>query len=232
MKISDILNEELQSRLISLKDAISKASWELGDIVNEIYDIVVANSLPYTKQQICEYVAAFTDAELSALTLMDYARVAARFAPEIRQEYEYLPFSHFRAAMRHPDPVKILEFSAEQMDKRGKPMPASRLLEIAAQAPSDPEAYYRQVAVSHPAIPSQSAELGEPVLPLALPDEPDSESMANGGDDLLLRIAQMIDAILPAIRYKYPDLSTLLARLSYSLKQIAKGELRPNEIVL
>jgi len=96
LSANDIVPEEYQMRLMAWRDEFTRGYFEIGDIANEIVLINVQRGMQVDQNSIYAAVGKFCGK--SGRTVRDYAEVAAFFPVTVRDEYDVLPFSHFRFA--------------------------------------------------------------------------------------------------------------------------------------
>jgi len=93
---NDLVPEEYQMRLMMWRDEFTRGYFEIGDIANEIVVYNIQQGMKIDQNSIYSAVGKFCGK--SGRTVRDYAEVAAFFSPGVRDEYDVLPFSHFRFA--------------------------------------------------------------------------------------------------------------------------------------
>jgi hypothetical protein len=95
--------EELVTEGQSAREERDKIQWRLGDLAQE-----VSNTLG--KHMVTDFaIRIFVDKG----TLARYKEVASAYTPEIREEYKYLSWSHFRAAAAQNQPEDWLQKAAD-----------------------------------------------------------------------------------------------------------------------
>lgn len=137
-----MIPQAINDELIVLGEQLSASVWRIGDLINQAYEIVLANDQSgITKIQVCSWASRRVGKSIRSLK--EYAYVAAFYPPEIRAEYDSLPFAHFKFAMGFqladngiPGWKKILDRSIEYMGERGFP-PSVDALERAFQTKFD-----------------------------------------------------------------------------------------------
>jgi len=97
--VTDIIPNEIQDELISLRDGISDSIWRIGDITNSLLETYHSTEL--SRQFIYSAVGLFVGKQ--SRTIREYAMVAKRFDESWRLEYDMLSFDHFRVCMRLGD---------------------------------------------------------------------------------------------------------------------------------
>lgn len=141
-EIESIITEDIQSRLIAIRDRDSLTAWDLGRVIVAIYAEVRRHRLAQTKDDVCVYVARFMDSEERSLSSMRiYARIAQAF-PGIPEDRYPLPFRHFVVAARYGDQrMKVLSISEKLMEGYGgRPVSAAvleRHLELQGLYPTE-----------------------------------------------------------------------------------------------
>jgi hypothetical protein len=112
---SDIVPEDIQNELMSWRDVFTLGYFAIGDIANELTERSTAIGLPVTNLDVHRAVGRFCGK--SARTVRYYAEMANFFPVEVRQEFDMLPFTHFRFARtlgrRHR---QVLEFAQAHPD--------------------------------------------------------------------------------------------------------------------
>lgn len=114
-----------------------KYSFRIGQIANQIKEQLVSlgrlSDQPepgerFSIMDVYETVSILLNHEFSSRTVRDFARIAALFPPDVQQEYDVLPFSHFRFSAQLPKPLEGLQISMAEMGRRnGTPPPVSWL---------------------------------------------------------------------------------------------------------
>ena len=188
-------------------------SWRIGRIVNEIYQVIEADTAQYpgwSRIDVSEAVAICLEHEYSAKTIRDFANLESIFTPAQQQQFSDLPFSHFRfAATLGPRRLDVLELSAHQMGEVGRPPSVDWLYhQFFAERPEEPdEPEYYDVSISDSRVvadDNQSDTLESiPSLPRILPLECEAacsvllrsvESLSLP-DWVKLRLARLLDEI-------------------------------------
>jgi len=123
---SDVIPQDLQDRLIAIRDNLSQNFWDIGDIALMICNYADDNHISVSRDFIWSAVGSFVG--LAARTVRDYARVAKSFGYDERDKYDILTFSHFSVAARYPEKKNdILEYAIEEAEKTGKPASVDKL---------------------------------------------------------------------------------------------------------
>lgn len=221
INIEHAMTEEIRAVLDEVKDRVSRTNWELGDVSLELYSLVTANDLPYTKKNVFAFVANYIDSEdHGASTIEDYAYVCAGFEPKDRRNYGELPFSHFRFALSYGEQrLLVLEQSMRALEKYGRPVSVRRLrgiLEGKEQPPFSTSTYDADAPII---IKSRNST--------GLPPEPSSDAAIRGEvesmQDIYVELNQMmkrlavIVAMMPA---KSRKLKQNVAVISTVIKEI------------
>ena len=96
LSANDIVPESYQMRLMMWRDEFTRGYFEIGDIANEIVLLNIETSMQVDQSAIYSAVGKFCGK--SGRTVRDYAEVSAFYPYNMREEYDVLPFSHFRFA--------------------------------------------------------------------------------------------------------------------------------------
>jgi len=131
-ELDQVVTPDIEARLIDLRDRESLTCWDLGRVINDLYQQVRRQNVQRTKMDCCVYVARFIDSRDRSLPSMKlYAQTSALFPGRmvgkgddrhlLKPEDEFpLPFSHFIAAAKYGDnKLKVLKESVRLMDKHG-----------------------------------------------------------------------------------------------------------------
>jgi len=122
----EVVPQNLQDRLLAIRDSLSKSFWDIGDIALMICAYADDNEMMVSREFIWSAVGSFVG--LSARTVRDYARVARFFDYETREQYDVLTFSHFALASRYPSNWRnILDFAIDEIDRIGRPATVDKL---------------------------------------------------------------------------------------------------------
>lgn len=113
--------DEMRDILSSLASRWRADRWAVGDITNGIKAYVVQNRVVASMEDIHLFVSELLNSELRPRTVRYYARMSEFFSPEIREQYENMPHSHFALALQYESHWKeILEASQGEFYKYGK----------------------------------------------------------------------------------------------------------------
>lgn len=128
MFYSEIVPDDVQEELISIRDSISDSMWRIGDITNAL--IVVHKSTQTDLGTMAIYSAVGLFVGKAGRTVREYASIAKFFAPHTRMEYEVLSFDHFRVAMRFGSIWRrVLEWAiGDGADLYGRPASVDAIL--------------------------------------------------------------------------------------------------------
>ena len=112
---NQIVPEEDQNRLLAIDDAFTRGFFEIGDIACRLIEYSPQLSRDgfsiVTHEDVYESVSKFCRRE--PRTVRYYAETAAFFSPEVRDEFDALPFSHFVVARSFEQKWRdVLEFAA------------------------------------------------------------------------------------------------------------------------
>lgn len=131
------LPETVQNRLLHLRDSITRTSWQVGDIVNEIFQSELARDPGAMIMPVYLFVAEVVG--LSASTVRHHAAAAAFYTPPVREKYDILPHSHFVFALGyknqfnadgHPTWESILNSSVDYFTRTGRLLSVDRLSDL------------------------------------------------------------------------------------------------------
>jgi len=128
---NDLIPEDLQQRLIVLRDATTLVSWEIGDIALEAIRLNKAVAV----MKIYAAVGMFVGKQ--ARTIREYAAVSAMYSPEEREEFAVLAYDHFRVAMRFGSRWREALTWAVDHTEFGRPATVDAMLANFATSPSD-----------------------------------------------------------------------------------------------
>jgi hypothetical protein len=110
-----VVPESVQARLGAIAAQHRRDAWMIGDCTNEIIQVAQARPDLYPdigEMEIYRAVAVMLNQEYSARTVRDYASIAAFYGPIVRDEFDLLPFSHFRYARTYGERWReVLEYS-------------------------------------------------------------------------------------------------------------------------
>lgn len=117
----DVVPENLQNELISIRDCETLNGWRVGDICSEVCRYNETNGTNVTRQDIYSAVGLFVGK--SSRTVREFHSLAQFFGPESRERYSVLAFDHFREASRlGPEQALVaLEWAIKQADTLGRP---------------------------------------------------------------------------------------------------------------
>jgi hypothetical protein len=96
IKDTDIVPESYQMRLMAWRDEFTRGYFEIGDMANEIILLNIQSNMKVENAIIYSAIGRFCGK--SGRTVRDYAEISAFFPQHTRDEYDMLPFSHFRFA--------------------------------------------------------------------------------------------------------------------------------------
>ena len=124
--LNKVIPDELLNELIQLGASISQQQWRIGDITNEIIVYCTANKIDIPVMGIYSGVGKLTGKSVSSVRM--YSDMSGFFSPEIRDQYGFLPFSHFFLAKTYGTKWKeVLEISKEELGKDDCPVSENRL---------------------------------------------------------------------------------------------------------
>lgn len=83
--------------LIYARDTITQCNWKIGDITNEVFNILQADKKNIGRMELCSVVGKIVGK--SGRTIRQYSDVAAFFNKATRDNYDVLTFNHFAVAM-------------------------------------------------------------------------------------------------------------------------------------
>lgn len=98
---NDLIPDEVQERLIYLRDIDREISFEIGDIANNAIRSVAAKDILVPDQRIFEAIGNFCGRR--PRTVRYYYETARFYDQEARKKYDILSFSHFVAARTYGD---------------------------------------------------------------------------------------------------------------------------------
>lgn len=218
VKISDgdIVPELYQNRLMIWRDLFKRGYFEIGDIANELCLLAAQNGFKVTQERIYRAVGRFCDR--TGHTVHYYARTASFFAPEVRIEFDELPFSHFAFAMTVKDWRNVLEYamahpevSAEQLERlfikkamddmdyetfrHGEVVSDEQIMRESSQEPAaGREMPINYIRASHLSALSSLVDILDRILGhLKLRDETRNR-LSNALDDIRLAMPEIIEA--------------------------------------
>lgn len=232
-QIQKLVPDTILEKLQAVADADTDLCWQIGDTVNELYDYVVANNIPATKVDVCEFAAWYMQSDRSPNTIREYARISAKFPPIIRQQFYFLRFAHFRtAAMFDGKEIDALTWAADYLSEHGvlpstqkikdaffgnerQPQEHSNLAEaeVSAATTTAPNEYS---AVSGLSV-VQSVEPLEVFSPLSMPS-------GGGEHTFLLYVVGLLEQAIPRLRNRYPRIASLLAQAAAIARQEVEND--------
>ena len=112
---SDLIPDEIQAELISIKESILDQSFRLGDIAKDC-----ASRNP-EQAKIAVYRAVGSFCGKKSRSVREYADIAEFYPEPIRKRFEVLSFDHFRTAYKRENSKTMLEWAVEQGDTFGRP---------------------------------------------------------------------------------------------------------------
>jgi hypothetical protein len=113
---SDIVPDDMQNRLIALRDSQSAGSFEIGDIALTIVE------MNPEEQKMDVYKAIGMFVGKASRTVREYAAVSGFYSRGIRIRYHALSFDHFRVAMRYGEYWEdALEWAIKKTDDLNRP---------------------------------------------------------------------------------------------------------------
>jgi hypothetical protein len=112
---ADLIEEEDQSELMSIRDMLSACYFRIGDIaLKYVHGNARKNSLRVNVKMIYEAVGFFVGR--SGRTVRYYAENAVFYEPDVRDTYKELPFAYFDLARNFGDHWRdVLEYASENM---------------------------------------------------------------------------------------------------------------------
>lgn len=111
---NEIIPDEYQIELMAIRDADTKSSFRVGDIVNDL--------LQTSSDRNTVYSAVGSFVGKASRTVREYAMVSRFYPPAARNEYCILSFEHFRVAMRYgSDWQAALEWAVQQVETMNRP---------------------------------------------------------------------------------------------------------------
>ena len=111
MRYSEIIPQSLQEELSQISTNETRNSWRIGEIANQIFINASLQGGALSFQFVCSAVSYYCGRSVSSV--MQLAKVEKQFPPEIREEFDGLPFSHFEIAGKTNNPIEVLEYSVE-----------------------------------------------------------------------------------------------------------------------
>ena len=206
--IEKILPETVLQLMVQLSAKEGEVDWAYGDIVNLVYDYIVANDVPYTKEDAARFVSWYCNSDKAVRTLLYYASTALHFPPEIREAYGVLPFSHFNYAARFGEHWReVLDYSLDAFEKYNRPPSLSRLMQnfeparISNQQPGLPEDFH-----SYQELDYQPAETARTIVS-------DRENDLAPVVVEVQRIVARLNILLPRLQTHAPNLVKSIAQL-------------------
>lgn len=120
-----VVPQAISDELIFIGQQMSDNFWRVGDLVNQAYELILANNKDVPKMALFGWAARRVG--MSASWVRKNSYLAAFFPEEVRKKYEPLPAAHFEFAMRfrnkEPDGTyvwqTILDRSIEYFEDRG-----------------------------------------------------------------------------------------------------------------
>lgn len=107
---NQIVPNEYQHMLIAWRDAFKMGYFGIGDIANQLLVRAAQQGFHVSQARVFSAVGRFCDK--SGNTVRYYADIAGFYPPEVRTDYEMLPFSHFAVAKMAGEKWQdVLEYS-------------------------------------------------------------------------------------------------------------------------
>lgn len=107
---NDIVPHALQNRLMYWRDVFRMGQFDIGDIAAEVIESVAARGLGINQDRVMDATGNFCGK--SGRTVRYYYETAVFYPPDVRQEFNILPFSHFVFARSTGDHWRrVLEYS-------------------------------------------------------------------------------------------------------------------------
>ncbi len=123
IRYADIVPDQYQNELISLRDSSTITSFRVGDIAEDC----ISFNADIEKEIVYRAVGSFFGK--SGRTIREYNMVSTFYSYPVRQEFEMLAFDHFRVAMRYPNWREILEWCVAQVEDYNRPATVDAMLE-------------------------------------------------------------------------------------------------------
>jgi hypothetical protein len=96
--LMNVIPDDTQNLIMAIGDNISNDKWRLGDIVNEIKDIVTEENIDASMLDVYGFVSMLTGQQVSARTVEYYASLSLFYDRLTRERYSVLSHSHFAKA--------------------------------------------------------------------------------------------------------------------------------------
>lgn len=201
--IGSCLTEEQGAKLIALQESMSHIQWRAGDLVNEIYQQVIANRLEVTMMDVCEYVSGQVYGEFSATTLRIYSAISKFYPIHIRSTInDVIPYGVFRyAATFGDDWRRVFDFAEQFLANFGRPP------------------YLRELRDHFNPTTSLLAQLTPPPENFIKPESPEAHLIEGN-------IPEFEQALYP------DDLSTTLSKLAIQIPPRLENETNPTRKML
>jgi hypothetical protein len=98
--VTSLIPQGYLDELLVLREHFNQGYWRVGDIVNNVYALAVANGWHINKLDVCHGVGVIIGK--SGRSVRFYSDVAGFYPPAVREAYPEIPFSHFAYAMKFP----------------------------------------------------------------------------------------------------------------------------------
>lgn len=112
IKTTTFLPEDIQNLLLYWRDKFKQGYFEIGDIAARVMEQWTKAGVRFNQQEIFNEIGRFCGK--SGRTVRYYYETAVFYPPEIRDQYNPLPFSHFVFARSFGDWQAVLDYAMQQ----------------------------------------------------------------------------------------------------------------------
>jgi len=119
--LMQLIPDDIQDLIISIGVSISSDKWRLGDLTNEIKDIVREHREDVFMPAVYKFISVLTSEQVSARAVEYYASLSGFYDRDIRDQYSVLSHSHFAKARTYESQWRdCLEFAMSYIDEFGR----------------------------------------------------------------------------------------------------------------
>jgi hypothetical protein len=117
-----VIPDEFANQLVLISINWRKDKFAIGDIRNSLKAMVEERLLPIAAPDIDDFLAECLNHEIEPRTIRYYALIAGAFGEPAREQFSYLPFSHFAFAQSLGDEkaVEALQMAKDKTENSGK----------------------------------------------------------------------------------------------------------------
>jgi len=133
----NFMPQNMLDELLAIRDTMTHSYWRIGNIVNELHTLSIANHLDVGRLEICAAVGRVVGKAMRSVRL--YASVAAFYTADAQRKYDVLPYSHYVFAMSYgQDWERVMRVSLDYMEKHGIPPSLESMKGLMLRDPEQP----------------------------------------------------------------------------------------------